>query len=298
MESGTKTSAACIGMSFDVRPKGISCFRVALLLAIAFRGGETQGDNYAVLALGSLTGRIIGGVTSGAVNDVGGIAFPYTVSLRRRSDLGYFCTGVLIGNRHVLTAAHCVDSSITSGESRPQVVVGTPSSSATSGNGVQVISTQNLYIHPDYKANRSPDLAILELSGGANEAPVRIPTSADFHPKNGKLLFSLGWGRQGFRARNAETIQIAAVPFINLRRCEAKLGKPVFPHQICMGGHGPGSCPGDDGGPIVLPGNTRADDVLVGIVGSSHVCGKSTKPDVHTSVAPYIDWIKSNAGIP
>ncbi|GMH45449.1 hypothetical protein BSKO_13406 [Bryopsis sp. KO-2023] len=222
-------------------------------------------------------------------------SYPYTVSLRRRSDLGYFCAGVLVGNRHVLTAAHCVDSSTTSTDSRPQVVVGSAYLSKTSGNGIQVISTQNVFLHPDYKSRGSPDLAILELSSAANQAPARIPTSTSFRPQNGHLLRSIGWGRTRQDSGFSDIAQVVQVDFISRVRCRRKLHRFVPKHQICMGGDGGGSCQGDDGGPIVLPGKSRANDVLVGIVGSSHECGGS-RPDVHTNIVPFSDWIKSTAG--
>ncbi|GMH45475.1 hypothetical protein BSKO_13434 [Bryopsis sp. KO-2023] len=260
------------------------------------------------LGFGSSSGTL--GVLGRSKPDIS-YPYSYTVSLRRRSDLGYFCAGVLVGNRHVLTAAHCVDSSTTSTDSRPQVVVGSIFSTKTSGPGVQVISTQNVFIHPDYKSRGYPDLAILELSSAANQAPLKIPTSTSFRPQNGNLLSSIGWGRKRRDSGYSEIAQVVEVDFISRLRCRRILFRQLMTrqfvrsHQICMGGDGVGSCPGDDGGPIILPGDTVTTqvsvspvDILVGIVGSSHVCGGSPKPDVHTNIAPFIDWIKSTAGLP
>lgn len=223
------------------------------------------------------------------------ISHPYTVSLRRRSDATYICAGVLVSKRHVLTGAHCVDPSRTSTDSKPDIVLGSTSSTRTSGLGVQVIATSNTFIHPSYISRGAPDLAILELVSEAEQTPIRLPPR--FLPRQGKRLELIGWGRQSSSSGNVEVVQIASMMYVPRIICARRTARRrIGNHQICMGGDN-NSCEGDNGGPIIYPKKNRRKDILVGIVGSSHVCGKSTTPDVHTNIWPYRKWIKSTAGL-
>jgi len=81
---------------------------------------------------------------------------PWMVSLQRSS---HFCGGSLIKNDWVLTAAHCVDGSSTSGL---YAVVGRH---AWNGSGGQRIAVSQIIVHPSYNDSTSDhDIALLKLS--------------------------------------------------------------------------------------------------------------------------------------
>ena len=116
--------------------------------------------------------RIIDGTAASSVD------WPYMTALVKRGASAYdgqFCGGSYIGDRYILTAAHCVEGQTTQDF---EVIVGINNLNHEETEGVR-LTPQQIYIHPAY-SNLANDIAIIELPRvlAAHEAtPVTIADS-------------------------------------------------------------------------------------------------------------------------
>lgn len=136
--------------------------------------------------------RIIDGTAASSVD------WPYMTALVTRGASAYdgqFCGGSYIGDRYILTAAHCVEGQTTQDF---EVMAGINNLNQEATEGVR-LTPQQIYIHPEYDSSvLANDIAIIELPRvlAADEAtPVTIADSTTrTNTPDGTDMTVAGWG--------------------------------------------------------------------------------------------------------
>ncbi|XP_034250850.1 uncharacterized protein LOC117651155 [Thrips palmi] len=262
-----------------------------------------------------LSQRIFGG------NETDLDEFPWMALLQYRSargQLGFYCGGVLISKRYVLTAAHCVaeDSirlvSVRLGEHDTKT---SPDCRPDYTNGGQIcaapavdVPVERSISYPEYAKNdpnHYHDIALLRLSRDVQFTdwikPICLPTSSEVAAKSyvGKKLWVAGWGKTETRSESDVKLKLA-VPVVSNADCQPVYQKAAVRlssgGQLCAGGaQGRDSCNGDSGGPLMGPDLHESGDIRwfsTGVVAFGPVkCGQAGWPGVYTRVAHYMPWI-------
>ena len=241
------------------------------------------------------------------LDQVGSIA---TLSVSETTELQQdaSCGATFLGNKWVLTAAHCVDSA---NASLFKMNVGEYDLS----DGVQnATDIANIYIHPLYDNDTfDNDIAIVELVSAPLNAPpaVQIASAAltEQYAIENNLATVAGWGGgQGYKPGEGPTSDFPDILHqVDLQlstnaQCREALGESfglpadnvnVTDVMICadVSEGGRGSCQGDSGGPLVI--NTSSGLQQVGIVSWGFGCAEAGYPGVYTRVSEFKGWISA-----
>merc|ERR1711997_1206250 len=188
--------------------------------------------------------RIVGGVEATPYQ------FPWQVGLFFD---GYFCGGSIISSKHILTAAHCAD-----GVYKHTVVIGAHDIRASDNLEISAYSPT---VHPEWSSSTlSNDLAILELDEEIDFESLNgwartncLASSGDF---SGQTALISGWGRPSDSSSSIARYlrYVDGVRVMSQEECENYWGN-LNEGVVCIGttgGHG--SCNGDSGGPMSIPG--------------------------------------------
>ncbi|XP_004421218.1 PREDICTED: granzyme B-like isoform X1 [Ceratotherium simum simum] len=193
------------------------------------------------------------------------------------------CGGALVGEDFVLTAAHCLGSSIS-------VTLGAHNIQKQERTQ-QVIPVRRAIPHPDYDPNNiSNDIMLLELARKAKQTaavkPLSLPWSkAQVTP--GQVCSVAGWGRVTPIGPNSDTLQEVELTVQEDQECESRYpGIYSWATQICVGDpkKKKSSFQGDSGGPLMCK------NVIQGIV--SYGRSDGSPPRAYTKVSSFLPWIK------
>jgi len=271
----------------------------------------------------STSSRIVNGEEAGVGEYPWLALLGYTSA--RGGDPQWKCGGSLIGDQHVLTAAHCV-TGLPGSFKLTKVRVGehditkdidcAPFSTIDCNReGVQDFDVEKLIIHESYNSPNvfQNDIAIIKLNKKIvrNDfvIPICLPyddnVKEDYHfRKSGKKLetWVAGWGATDPRGRHtAERLQKINMTVFDGESCRETYKKRggilSEESQICVGGEkGRDSCVGDSGSALMTddrsPGEIIGTWKLIGVVSfGPRICGTENVPGVYSRVRHYIPWI-------
>ncbi|XP_026737128.1 trypsin-1-like [Trichoplusia ni] len=216
---------------------------------------------------------------------------PYQASLKRRVVSGYshMCGAVIISDRGLLTAAHCVDQYVANPSSL-RVTVGT-TNRVTGGRTYDI---SRVLPHEQYSTDTlEHDIAVLgttrTITFSISVAPVAIPRESFNLPVGTEAIVS-GFGTTSYEGSSSSVLLAARVQIVDQQTCMRaymRIGA-VTSGMVCAHGVNPlrDACQGDSGGPLV------ANNHVVGIVSWGEGCASIQYPGVYTRVSMYHTWIQ------
>ena len=239
----------------------------------------------------AVSSKILGGVESKNGD------WPWIVALLNSGEpdvyQAQYCSGVLIDEYWVLTAAHCVEKR-TSGSI--DVAIGAFDLQTFTGARSKV---SYIRVHPQYNSNLLQyDIALLRLSVPSSQPQIILFAGYSVESVSpsliGEMTTAIGWGMADVSSSwyYPEKLRQVNLPVVENSFCNNIYGTNLIGSQICAGYfEGKDVCNGDSGGPIMS--YIDGEWLHVGLVSYGSPCQDyGGWYGVYTRTSEFINYIK------